>query len=140
VKNDSCPPSCLRRNPTLVVPYPCSHAIGDSLLIWIKIKTLAPLRSSDRRKISDQIISEYQIDIPKQILEEDDPAKRADAAAGLGAIRSSLLPDGAQWAKFSTTVGAELKTVSGTVYTGVYDDGEPRILWFKVDERLYPTG
>jgi hypothetical protein len=44
-------------------------------------------------------------------------------------------------ARFSTTVGAEARTVSGTVYAAALaPGGEVRVLWVKVDERLYPTG
>ena len=70
----------------------------------------------------------------------NDADEQANAAIGIGAFRNLLLPDGSLWAKFSTTIGADSKTVQGTVYVGTFSGEEQRILWFKVDERTYPTG
>ncbi|MCJ1394312.1 hypothetical protein MMC18_007190 [Xylographa bjoerkii] len=105
----------------------------------VKFKTLAPLRSSDRRKITDQIIAEYQL----EILNEEDDVTNTDeqpkALVGISALRSSLLPDGSLSAKFSTTTGPDLKTLTGIVYVGARPGEDQRILWFKVGEKIYPT-
>lgn len=42
-------------------------------------------------------------------------------------------------ARFTTTHGPDLKQVSGTVYSGSHNGEEQRILWFKFDDKLYPT-
>ena len=106
-------------------------------LHW-KIKNLAPLRSSDRRKVVDQIIAEYQIEVPQSTTEEQNEVQAQ--AGGIGALRNSLLPDGALSAKFSTTVGQDLKTVNGTVYVGAHVAGDQRVLWIKLQEHIVPTG
>ena len=107
-----------------------------------QIKPLSPLRSSDRRKIADQIISDFQIEIPKA--EVDDNVEKtendqASGAVGVGSLRSSLLPEGSQNAKFTTTAGPDLKQVSGTVYVGSHPGDEQRVLWIKIEERLVPS-
>jgi translation initiation factor 2D len=44
-------------------------------------------------------------------------------------------------ARFTTTAGPDLKQVSGTVYVGSHEGtgGEQRVLWAKVDDKMYPT-
>jgi translation initiation factor 2D len=103
-----------------------------------QIKTLAPLRSSDRRKITDQIIAEYQLEIPRTgaIVGEDE----ANGNSGIGELRNSLLPEGCLSAKFSTTAGQDLKTVTGIIYVGTLLGEEPRILWIRLEDRMIPTG
>ena len=94
------------------------------------------MRSSDRRKLVDQIIKEYQLEIPQ------DPEHGPDQAAtpGINAFRNSLLPDGAQSANFTTTAGADLKVIKGTVYVGAHPGEEQRILWIKLDSgKIVPT-
>ena len=59
---------------------------------------------------------------------------------GHGALRNALLPENALSAKFTTTVGPELKQVSGTVYVGAHPGDVQRVLWLKLEERIYPTG
>ncbi|MCJ1307287.1 hypothetical protein MMC25_000933 [Agyrium rufum] len=118
------------------------------------IKTLAPLRSSDRRKVADQIIRDYGIKVPEsQVLvaginetegQKDEGGGDEEAAAhkalGLSALRNKLLPEGALSAKFTTTEGPNLKVVNGTVYVGSYQsDQQQRILWFRLEDRIYPT-
>ncbi|GFF87839.1 translation machinery-associated protein 64 [Aspergillus udagawae] len=112
------------------------------------IKNLAPLRSSDRRKIADQIISDYHISIPSAAPTEDDsntPNTSNQTLPNITAIRNSLLPENSLSARFSTTAGPQLREVQGTVYVGTHPGGEERILWFKVehgpgaDGRFYPT-
>jgi translation initiation factor 2D len=53
-----------------------------------------------------------------------------------------LLPDNALSARFTTTAGPDLKQVSGTIYVGSHEgtNGEQRVLWVKVWDRMYPTG
>ena len=50
------------------------------------------------------------------------------------------MPENALSARFNTTAGPDLKQVSGTVYAGVHPGEEQRILWFKIEEKLIPTG
>ncbi|KAJ5852336.1 Translation initiation factor SUI1 [Penicillium soppii] len=106
------------------------------------IKNLSPLRSSDRRKIADQIIKDYQISIPST--SEADSAS-APTTASLTSIRNALLPDNSLTARFTTTAGPDLRELQGIVYVGTHPDGEERVLWFKLehgpgaDKRLYPT-
>ncbi|KAF3391834.1 Translation machinery-associated protein 64 [Talaromyces pinophilus] len=121
------------------------------------IKTLSPIRSSDRRKIADQIIKEYQIDIPTATpTEETHPINNnnneevnavKETATNLTAIRNALLPENSLSARFTTTAGPDLREVQGTVYAGSHPEsgGEERILWFKIEQgpgadgRIYPT-
>ena len=85
----------------------------------------------------DDIISTYQI-------KPNEPAEQLlgehPQVGGIGQLRNSLLPEGALSAKFSTTVGADLRTVNGTVYVGAYGDDEQRILWYRVNDQTIPTG
>ncbi|KAL8713639.1 MAG: hypothetical protein Q9225_006731 [Loekoesia sp. 1 TL-2023] len=103
------------------------------------IKPLAPLRSSDRRKIADQIISEYSIEILSEASGEEPKNVHDTTTIGVGAIRNSLLPENSLSARFTTTAGKDLKQVSGTVYVGAHPGEEQRILWIKLDDRLIPT-
>ncbi|KAA6409581.1 MAG: eukaryotic translation initiation factor SUI1 family [Lasallia pustulata] len=103
------------------------------------VKPLSPLRSSDRRKIADQIIADYGIEVPKTEVAEAGSDEQTPAAVGLGALRNSLLPDHSLSARFTTTAGPNLKQVSGTIYAGAHPGQEQRILWIKIEERLYPT-
>lgn len=103
---------------------------------------MSPLRSSDRRKIADQIISDFQIEIPKIEINDSGEKIEGDSATsnvGVGALRNSLLPEGSQSARFTTTAGPNLKQVSGTVYVGTYSGDEQRVLWIKLDDKLIPS-
>ena len=114
---------------------------GPDKLTWCKVKPLSPLRSSDRRKIADQIIADYGIEIPKpEVAEAGSDEQTTPTAVGLGALRNSLLPDNSLSARFTTTAGPNLKQVSGTIYAGAHPGQVQRILWIKIEERLYPTG
>ncbi|KAI4167703.1 MAG: hypothetical protein LQ343_006983, partial [Gyalolechia ehrenbergii] len=119
-----------RRNP---------WAHSDRPLIENQIKALAPLRSSDRRKIADQIIAEYGIEVPTQGPGEGPENGNGTSSIGVGAIRNSLLPENSLSARFTTTAGKDLKQVSGTVYVGAHPGEEQRILWIKLEDRLLPT-
>ncbi|TIA20996.1 hypothetical protein D6C80_02007 [Aureobasidium pullulans] len=101
------------------------------------VKPLAPLRSSDRRKTADSIIAEYGL----QPTAKDDTKveDKAAATAETTALRNALLPDGVQTARFTTTHGPDLKQVSGTVYVGSQPGDDARVLWFKIEDRMYPT-
>lgn len=104
-----------------------------------QIKPLSPLKSSDRRRTADQVIADFGLEVPvDQVAAADD---KAASSAGLTALRKSLLPDNALSARFTTTAGPDLKQVSGTVYVGSHEgtDEGPRILWVKVNEKMYPT-
>ncbi|KAL8709777.1 MAG: hypothetical protein Q9220_005563 [cf. Caloplaca sp. 1 TL-2023] len=103
------------------------------------IKPLSPLRSSDRRRIADQIIAEYAIEVSSKDAEEQTPGSHDPTTLGIGAIRNALLPDNTQSARFTTTVGKDLRQASGTLYVGSYDGEEYRVLWIKLEEKLIPT-
>lgn len=105
------------------------------------IKPLAPLRSSDRRKLADQIIRDFHLepDTVPEAAEEQSAEDKAAATNARTALRNSLFPDNVQSARFTTTQGADLKQVSGTVYVGSQDGGEGRILWFQIEGRLHPS-
>ena len=102
------------------------------------IKPLAPLRSSDRRKLAEQIIKDYRLGA-NVTEEEQTPEQKAEATNAHTTLRNSLLPDNAQSARFTTTQGPDLKQASGTVYVGSHDGEEARILWFQLDGRMYPS-
>ncbi|KAI5207697.1 hypothetical protein AUEXF2481DRAFT_26481 [Aureobasidium subglaciale EXF-2481] len=101
------------------------------------VKPLAPLRSSDRRKTADSIIAEYGLQPKAQ--DDTKVEDKAAATADTTALRNALLPDGVQTARFTTTHGPDLKQVSGTVYVGAYPGDDARVLWFKIEDRMYPT-
>lgn len=105
------------------------------------------MRSSDRRKIADQIISDYKISIPSSPAETSSgPAdKPATTTPNLSSIRNALLPENSLTARFTTTAGPDLREVQGIVYVGAHPGEDERVLWFKVehgpgsDKKLYPT-
>lgn len=105
------------------------------------IKPLAPLRSSDRRKLADQIITDFALKAPTTEVadHEQTPDAKAEATAAHSQLRNSLLPENTQSARFTTTQGPDLKQAGGNVYVGSHNGGEGRVLWFQVDGRLYPT-
>ena len=102
-----------------------------------QIKPLAPLRSSDRRKTADQIISDLGLEVPPE--NPENPEDKAAATAERTSLRNSILPDNTLSARFTTTAGPDLKQVSGTVYVGAHNGEDQRILWFRVHDRMYPT-
>lgn len=108
-------------------------------MIQLQIKPLAPLRSSDRRKIADQIIAAFHVPTPSEETEEKPENGDAATTIGVGAIRNALLPENSLSARFTTTAGKDLKQVSGTVYVGAHPGEEQRVLWFKLEDRLIPT-
>ncbi|CRG89742.1 Endoglucanase-4 [Talaromyces islandicus] len=138
---------------------PCQLQFFERFKMFKKkptIKTLSSIRSSDRRKIADQIIKDYNIAIPtaaplsadesKEKQNNDDtPAK--ETASNLTTIRNAILPENSLSARFTTTAGPDLREVQGTVYVGSHPEfaGEERILWFKLEQgpgadgRIYPT-
>lgn len=125
------------------------------------IKSLSPLRSSDRRRLADQIISDYHIAIPSagdsastplsQTTNDEPPTHQTsqtpqasdgaakpeisstttNTAGGLASIRNNLLPESSSSARFTTTSGPNSTPVSGTVYVGAHPGQEARILWFQ---------
>lgn len=130
------------------------------------IKSLSPLRSSDRRRLADQIISDYHIAIPSdsastplsapenetsahqtsQASVEEVPKTYINAASGttaatLASIRNNLLPESTSSARFTTTSGPNSTPVSGTVYVGTHPGQEARILWIQYGKSpdLIPT-
>ncbi|KAH7411858.1 hypothetical protein DE146DRAFT_641568 [Phaeosphaeria sp. MPI-PUGE-AT-0046c] len=104
------------------------------------IKPLSPLKSSDRRRTADQIIADFNLELPIDA-QQDTEDNKAAATAQLTALRRALLPDNALSARFTTTAGPDLKQVSGTVYVGSHEgtNGEQRILWVKAFDKMYPT-
>lgn len=106
-----------------------------------QIKNLSPLRSSDRRKLADQMISEFNVPVPSQI-SAPLPEEHTNSPPTLSSIRNSLLPENCSSARFTTHAGADNKLVSGTVYIGSHPGFEERILWIQWGantQRLYPT-
>lgn len=103
------------------------------------------MRSSDRRKIADQIIKDYHISILSSETTSDAPSAGSATAPTLSSIRNALFPDNTQTARFTTTAGPDLREVQGIVYVGAHPGEEERVLWFKIehgpgyDKRLYPT-
>ena len=65
---------------------------------------------------------------------------QTNTGLGVGALRNSLLPEGCQTAKFTTTHGPNLKEVSGTVYVGANHGDDVRILWILLADQMYPSG
>lgn len=110
------------------------------MLIRWKIKPLSPIRSSDRRKLADQIISSFDIEVPINSNQEDNLNNASPATITVGEVRNSLLPDGSLSARFTTTKGADLNQVSGTVYVGAHPGQEQRVLWINIEGRFIPTG
>jgi translation initiation factor 2D len=113
------------------------------------IKPLSPLKSSDRRRTADQIIADFGLEVPVDPVDtnadgQDTTASTSSSAStvGLTALRKSLLPENALSARFTTTAGPDLAQVSGTVYVGSHEGtgDEPRILWAKIGDKMYPTG
>lgn len=103
-----------------------------------QIKPAAPLRSSDRRKLADQVIDDYQLEKPTS--SDATPEQKAEATTAHTSLRNALLPENLQSARFTTTHGPELKKASGTVYIGSHEGGdEGRILWFQIEGRMYPS-
>ncbi|KAM0818185.1 putative SUI1 domain-containing protein [Seiridium cardinale] len=103
-----------------------------------EIKNLSPLRSSDRRKLADQIIQDYEIQVPSQ----DPPGEDATTPhTTVSSLRNSLLPESTSSARFTTTSGPSQSLVSGTLYVGTHADQEERILWFQhgKNAKLIPT-
>jgi translation initiation factor 2D len=102
-----------------------------------QIKPAAPLRSSDRRKLADQIIQEYNLDLPQA--DDESAEQKAEATAARSSLRNSLLPDNVQSARFTTTHGPDLKHASGSVYVGSQNGEDARILWWQIDGKMYPS-
>lgn len=99
---------------------------------------MAPLRSSDRRKTADQIISDLGLE--RKPVDAASPEEKATATAEHTALRNSILPDNCQSARFTTTHGPDLRQVSGTVYVASHEGGDQRVLWVKIEDRMYPSG
>ncbi|KAI1619476.1 hypothetical protein EDD37DRAFT_643162 [Exophiala viscosa] len=112
-----------------------------------QIKNLSPLRSSDRRKLADQIIADYKVHVPT-LAEIDPTTTTADGQAptsnptpALSSVRTSLVPESCLSARFTTHAGPNSTLVSGTIYVGAHPGQEERILWIQYgkDAKLYPT-
>ena len=78
--------------------------------------------------------------MPGNVEEQGEKDTEASSTLSLGSLRNSLMPENALSARFNTTAGPDLKQVSGTIYAGAHPGEEQRILWFKIEERLMPTG
>ncbi|KAJ4315872.1 hypothetical protein N0V84_008141 [Fusarium piperis] len=103
-----------------------------------EIKNLAPLRSSDRRKLADQIIRDYQIPVPQSSADDD---TSSGVQQTLSSLRNSLLPESTSSARFTTSSGPNLAQISGTIYVGSCPGQDERILWFQFGKnpKLIPT-
>ncbi|EGP90454.1 uncharacterized protein MYCGRDRAFT_84691 [Zymoseptoria tritici IPO323] len=102
------------------------------------IKPLANLKSSDRRKLADQIIQDYELDL-QQADDSQTPEQKAEATAARTTLRNTLLPANTQSCRFLTTYGPDLRQASGTLYVGSQDEHEARVLWFQIEGRIYPS-
>jgi translation initiation factor 2D len=104
------------------------------------VKPLAPLRSSDRRKLADQIIEDYGINRTADTVDTEQTAdEKAEAVAARTSLRNSILPENVQSARFTTTVGPDLRQASGTLYVGSQEGEDARILWFQIDGKTFPS-
>lgn len=121
----------------------------EHTLTPLQIKPLAPLRSSDRRKIANQIIKDFNLTLPTTLLAAQDAGAEGEQGNTNSlevALRNSLLPESCLSAKFTTTAGPDLATVTGTIYVGAHPSeaggkAEQRPLWVKTgDEEMFPTG
>ncbi|CUS15373.1 unnamed protein product [Tuber aestivum] len=123
------------------------------------VKQLAPLRSTDRRKLANQIIKDFNLTPPppppapppaptntEALGEATIENAEAGAAvphppppnAGEIALRNALLPDPTNSAKISTTHGPDLKPIAGMIY--LTSDKPPLPLWVKMgSEEMFPT-
>lgn len=92
--------------------------------------------------MADQIIKDFDVKIPDPAGDREEPKQDGSEGnpTGLSNVRNALVPENTQSAKFTTTAGPNLKVVSGTVYIGPYAGHDARILWIKIEERIYPTG
>ena len=111
-----------------------------------QIKNLSPLRSSDRRKLADQIIADYKVPSPihlrpKPRSPQHQQLRIQTSPPTLTSLRASLVPESTLSARFTTHSGANATLVSGTIYVGAHPGQEERILWLSYgkDPRLYPT-
>jgi translation initiation factor 2D len=96
------------------------------------------LRSSDRRKTADQIIKDLDLTV-SSVKDDATTEEKAASATELTTLRNSLLPDNSLSARFTTTHGPDLKMISGTVYVGSHNGQEQKVLWAKINDRMYPT-
>ncbi|KAK5071707.1 hypothetical protein LTR64_004514 [Lithohypha guttulata] len=103
-----------------------------------QIKNLSPLKSSERRRLADQIRKDYSLPEPQS---EADSEQTIAQPQTLSSIRNALLPEHTSSAKFTTTHGSSSSLISGTIYVGAHPDEEERVLWFQIgkDDRLIPT-
>lgn len=107
-----------------------------------QIKNLSPLKSSERRKLADQIRRDYSLPDPQtEPSPQESETTPTTQAPTLTSLRNALLPDPTASAKFTTTHGPNSVLISGTIYVGAHPGQEERVLWFQVgkDERLIPT-
>jgi translation initiation factor 2D len=109
-----------------------------------QVKNLSPLRSSDRRKLADQIISEFAVRVDELVDVQEEVRQDAlpSGTKPLSSVRNALVPDNCSSARFTTHAGSDNKLVSGTVYVGAHPGHEERILWIQYGvntPRLYPT-
>ncbi|RMD41717.1 hypothetical protein DV735_g3421, partial [Chaetothyriales sp. CBS 134920] len=123
------------------------HALSPAVAIMFKkkpqIKNLSPLRSSDRRKLADQIITAYHVSVPaaSEQTTVDEGSSQQPAAPTLASIRVSLIPETCLSARFTTYAGANATLVSGTIFVGAHPGQEERILWIQYgqDPKPIPT-
>lgn len=142
--------------------FTCLYEPTD--LIPKQIKTLAPIRASDRRRLADQLIRTYRVPAPEAEKQagqlqgkQEESEKQGDQqqsgvtgtdnsatiAPTLSSIRDRLVPAGTRSGRFTTTVGANATNVSGTLWVGTFSDkevseqereGEERVLWFRIEQ------
>lgn len=99
------------------------------------------MRSSERRRLADTIISDYGLASTSSVADEpsiETPDKAAKTLAH-SSLRNQILPESTLSAKFSTTHGPALSEVNGVVYVGSHESGDQRVLWIKLHDKLYPS-
>jgi translation initiation factor 2D len=102
-----------------------------------QIKPSSSLKSSERRRLADDLIKEYNLEPPTQA--DATPEQKAEATTARTALRNAMLPENVQSARFTTTHGPDLKQASGTVYIGSHEGEEARILWLQLEGKIYPS-
>ncbi|KAJ6256532.1 hypothetical protein Dda_8394 [Drechslerella dactyloides] len=97
------------------------------------LKPSAPIRSSDRRKTAARLIRMF--DLAPSVTEDDSPPD--DAAppttdSSITLLRSTLLPENTSHAKFTTTLGPDLRPVNGLIYSGAHPTSQI------LDDKVHP--
>ncbi|KAK6330506.1 hypothetical protein TWF696_003395 [Orbilia brochopaga] len=97
------------------------------------LKPSAPIRSSDRRKTAARLIRVF--DLAPATVDEEPPQDDTGAPAadpGITLLRTTLLPENTSHAKFTTTLGPDLRSVNGLIYSGSHPSSQI------LDDKVHP--